>query len=484
MTTDTFYWHDYETWGTDPRRDRPAQFAGQRTDTDLNPVGDPLVLYCRPADDCLPQPEACLITGITPQRAAAQGVPEADLAAAVASELGRPGTCGAGYNSMRFDDEVTRHLLYRNLYDPYAREWQNGNSRWDLIDALRLAHALRSDGIEWPRAEGEAENGAVSFRLERLTAANGIEHRGAHDALADVRATIALARLLKTCQPRLFDYTLGLRDKRRVEELLAPREPLLHVSARYPAAMGCIAPVLPVARHPTVGNGVIVFDLRRDPEALLDLDAEAIRVRLFTPVADLPDGLERIPLKTVHVNRAPVLAPMATLTAQAAERWAIDPALVARHAARLKAAAKDVEAKVCAVHAERDLVPETDPDLMLYSGGFFSNADRRELDRARAMTPEALAGAHLRFQDPRLPQMLLRYRARNWPHTLSRDERRAWDDDRRRRLTQAGAAGSLTLDAYRKALSNLAASCAGSPEREAILGELGAWADGLLPAEP
>jgi exodeoxyribonuclease-1 len=481
VTVNTFYWHDYETWGTDPRRDRPAQFAGQRTDADLNPVGEPVVLYCRPADDCLPQPEACLVTGITPQQAAARGLPEADFAAVIARELSRPGTCGAGYNSMRFDDEVTRHLLYRNLHDPYAREWQNGNSRWDLIDTLRLAHALRPEGIEWPRTVNGHEDGVVSFRLEALTAANGIEHSGAHDALADVRATVALARLLKARQTRLFDYALTLRDKLRVEELLAPREPLLHVSARYPAAQGCIAPVLPVARHPTMGSGVIVFDLRQDPAPLLDLDAEAIRARLFTPVAELPEGVERIPLKTVHVNRAPVLAPMRTLGAEAAGRWAIDPTVVARHAARLKAAAREVETKVRAVHTERSFPPETDPDLMLYGGGFFSNADRREMDRVHTATPAELAKGGFRFQDPRLPEMLLRYRARNWPGTLSPTERAAWETYRGRRLNDPSGGGSLTLGAYCEALTRLTALHAADPARINILAELEEWAKLLLP---
>ena len=206
----------------------------------------------------------------------------------------RPGTCGAGYNSIRFDDEVTRHLLYRNFYDPYAREWQGGNSRWDLIDALRLAHALRPEGIEWPT---HADGAAASFRLEHLTVANGIEHADAHDALADVRATLGMARLLKARQPRLFDYALSLRAKRLVQDLLDQGGPLLHVSARYPAELGCIAPVLPVARHPVNSNGIVCFDLRQDPEPLLELDVEEVHRRLFTPTQDLPEGLQRIPLK-------------------------------------------------------------------------------------------------------------------------------------------------------------------------------------------
>ena len=476
MSANTFYWHDYETWGTDPRKDRPAQFAGQRTDTDLNPVGDPQVLYCRPGDDCLPQPEACLITGITPQRAAALGAREADFATAIARELARPATCGVGYNSLRFDDEVTRHLLYRNLQDPYGREWQNGNSRWDLIDTLRAAHALRPEGIVWPRDE----DGVATFRLEALTAANGIEHGAAHDALADVRATIALARLLKASQPKLFDYALTLRAKHRVEELLAGRTPLLHVSARYPAAQGCIAPVLPVGRHPVNKNEIVVFDLRQDPDELLDLDVDSIRLRLFTPAAKLPEGAGRIPLKGVHVNKAPFLASLRTLDDAAAELWGIDLAAIERHAARLKAAARDLEAKIRAVHAPQERATETDPDLMLYSGGFFSDADRREMDRARSLTPPELGRARLSFQDPRLPEMLLRYRARNWPETLTEAELAHWETFRRRRLTDPDGGASLTLTAYREALARLGAEHAGDPPRLALLAELADWGEGLL----
>ncbi|HSQ06311.1 MAG TPA: exodeoxyribonuclease I [Chromatiaceae bacterium] len=476
MTANSFYWHDYETWGSDPRRDRPCQFAGQRTDLDLNPIGPPLVIYARPATDILPQPEACLITGLSPQMAAERGLPEAEFAADIARELGRPGTCGVGYNSLRFDDEVTRHLFYRNLRDPYGREWQNGNSRWDLIDTLRLAHALRPEGINWPTGE----DGVASFRLEGLTQANGIEHSGAHDALADVTATIALARLLRHCQPRLFDYSLTLRDKHRVEDLLALGEPLLHCSARYPAALGCIAPVLPVGRHPTQANGVIVFDLRQDPAPLLDLDADAIRARLFTPVAELPEGVSRIPLKTVHVNRAPVLAPLKTLAPEAAERWAIDPDLVQRHAAMLKTAAKAVEAKVRAVHAENGFAPETDPDLMLYGGGFFGPADRREMDRVLTATPEELARNPYRFQDPRLPELLLRLRARNWPETLKPAERDRWETHRRRLLTDPKG-GGLTLDAYRQSLARLTVANTGDPARLTILSDLVAWAEKIAP---
>jgi len=468
----TFYWHDYETWGTAPGRDNPAQFAGLRTDAELKVVGKPLMLYCRPSDDVLPHPEACLITGITPQKALAEGVGEAEFFQLIHEQLARPGTCGVGYNSIRFDDEITRYGLYRNFHDPYAREWQNGNSRWDIIDMVRVTHALRPEGIEWP----QHENGTASFRLDQLTLANGIAHQGAHDALSDVYATIELARLIRGHQPRLFDYLLRMRDKRKLGEMLNLREmrPLLHVSSMYPASRGCIAMVAPLARHPTNSNGIIVYDLAQDPEPLLQLSAEEIGRRLFTPKDQLPAGEERIPLKTIHLNKSPVLVPMNTLTDDAARRWGIDPVLGERHLKRLRSA-KRLAQKIGEVHAARHYDPVTDPDYSLYSGGFFSDADRRRMEQVRRTGPKALGTLNLLFDDLRLPEMLFRYRARNWPSTLTADERERWDEFRRVRLSNPDAGAGITLKEFRQQLARMMVDPAVSKEQRAILSQLADW---------
>lgn len=473
----TYYWHDYETWGTDARRDRPCQFAGLRTDEDLNPIDDPLVLFCQPAEDYLPQPESCLITGISPQAAIRRGVPEAEFARRIERELAVPGTCGVGYNSRRFDDEITRNLFYRNLIDPYAREHWNGNSRWDLIDVLRLAHALRPGGIHWPATEA----GVTSFRLEHLAAANGIDHGQAHEALADVRATIELARRLKSSQPRLFAYALTLRSKDKVEELVRKGLPFLHVSSRYPAQLGCIAPVLPITRHPDNPKGYICFDLRQDPEPLFALSAEALHQRLFTKTEDLAAGEERIPLKTLHVNHVPMVAPMGTLTGQAAERWKIDLALVDRHA-RVLTAAPDLASKVRQVHLMDQRPPETDPDLMIYAGGFFSDEDRREMARLRSLSPAELANARYCLRDPRGEIMLFRYRARNWPETLTPEEREEWDSWRFDRLTDPDAGASITMDTYLEKLAFLRSQHSTEPRYLGLLDELELWADRIMDA--
>lgn len=471
--SETFFWHDYETTGADPRRDRPVQFAGIRTDLQLRPIGEPLAFYCHPARDVLPIPEATLITHITPQRAAREGFPEHEFAARVHEALAEPGTCGAGFNSIRFDDELTRNLLYRNFHDPYAREWQNGGSRWDLIDLMRLCYALRPEGIAWP----EHEACTPSFRLGDLAAANGIAHASAHDALSDVQATLALARLVRERQPRLFDYYFALRSKRRALALLDwnAQVPVLHASSRYPARRGCLAMIVPLAPHPTQGNAVVVYDLDSDPTPLIELPDDELRDRLFTPRADLPEGVERLALKVVRANHCPALAPLSVLANVDLARIGLDPQRCGRHAERLRAAA-DVPAKVArlfgAGRTERE--PE-DADLALYSGGFLADSDRDTGRVVRSMPPAALAALEPRFRDVRCRELLFRYRARNFPDSLSPAEHERWREHRRARLLRDSGLG-LTIEQYRARIAKLR----GDGADVAILDALEAWGQEMI----
>ncbi|MCB1856461.1 MAG: exodeoxyribonuclease I [Halieaceae bacterium] len=479
---DTFYWHDYETFGADPSRDRPVQFAGLRTDRDLNPVGEPLVVFSRPAGDCLPHPEACLVTGISPLRALAEGIPECEFIGRIHEELARPNTCGVGYNSLRFDDEVTRYTLYRNFYDPYAREWQNGNSRWDIIDLVRTAQALRPEGVHWPLRE----DGLPSFRLEDLTAANDIAHEAAHDALSDVRATIALARLIRQRQPRLYDYVLRHRDKRSARAMLdlEHMKPVLHVSGMFGAQRHNIALIVPLAMHPVNGNEVICFDLDCDPAPLLELAPQQLGELLFSPASALPEGSQRPGLKSVHVNRCPVLVTAKMADPATAERLGISGQRCRAHLAALRAFRErdtaGLEAKVQAIYSGRSFEPVTDPDRMLYSGGFFSDSDRRAMDAVRASSPDELASASFVFEDQRLPEMLFRYRARNFPQCLSVEERARWEAFRFQRLTEPEAGASICMEQYLELIEHMLASGTLSAERRSLLAELQDYGDQLL----
>nr|WP_312990022.1 exodeoxyribonuclease I [Comamonas koreensis] len=474
----SFFWHDYETFGAVPRRDRPAQFAGIRTDMDLNEIGEPVMLYCQPALDYLPSPQASLITGLTPQHCLEQGVPEHQFAAAVEAELGRPGTIGVGYNTIRFDDEVTRYMLWRNLRDPYAREWQNGCGRWDLLDVVRMVYALRPEGIEWP----QKDDGSVSFKLEDLARANGILHESAHDALSDVRATIGLARLIKRLQPRLFDFALGLHKKDRVmQELALPAtsanaRPFLHVSGMYGVERGCIAVAWPLAQHPTNKNEIIAWDLAQDPSHLAELSVDEMRLRMFSAAADLPEGTTRLPIKTVHLNKSPmVVSSLRTLSAEQAARWQIDMDQALRHAA-IARDLPDMSATWAAVF-DRPPLEGVDVDQDLYSG-FIGQADRRRLTQLTTMHPQELAVAKPGFDDERLHELLFRYRARNFPDSLNPEEQQRWLELRVAFL-QEGLGGARTAEQMFAEIDQLSETA--DERAEELLGALYDWADAIMP---
>lgn len=473
--TQTLYWHDYETFGLDPQRDRPAQFAGVRTDDALNVIEDPLVIYCKLADDYLPQPEACLVTGISPQLAISKGVVEAEFISRVHQQIARPGTCTLGYNTIRFDDEVTRNALYRNFIDPYGREWQNGNSRWDLIDLVRAARALRPEGIMWPTYE----DGKPSLRLEDLTSANDLQHDAAHDALSDVYATIAFARLLKKVQPKLYRFCFEHRSKNQVLSLLklGSNTPVLHVSGMYSAEKGCIAVVLPLGKHPTNNNGVLVYDLSVDPEPLLTLPAEEIQYRIFTATEDLPDGTPRIPIKTVHVNKCPFIAPLAVLRPQDADRLQIDPAQWGKNLDQIRRS-RDLPKKLAKVFDSGGFANKNDPDLMIYSGGFFSEGDKAAVEVVKNTAVEELSTLKPHFKDQRLPEMLFRYRARNYPESLTFNERQRWQAFCTDRLTnKQNPATSIVAEDYLAKIADLKHS---SNADNALLAELESYAHDLL----
>jgi exodeoxyribonuclease-1 len=479
MSPHTFLWHDYETFGATPRRDRPAQFAAIRTDAELNEIGEPIMLYCQPANDFLPDPESCLITGILPQHCLEHGVPEHEFARQIEAAFSQPDTIGVGYNTIRFDDEVTRYLFWRNLIDPYAREWQHNCGRWDLLDVVRMVHALRPDGIVWPTRD----DGKPSFKLEHLSAANGLAHEAAHDALSDVRATIALARLIRSKQPRLFDFCLELRRKDRVAAEIglhqAPeaRQPFLHVSGMFPVEHGCLALVYPLAQHPTNKNEILVWDCRYDPSELFTLDAETIRTRMFTRTDDLPEGVTRLPIKSVHLNKSPMLvANLKTLQPELATRWDIDLEQGRAHAA-LAAAGPDLRAVWAQVLQKPASGTPVDVDEDLY-GGFVSKEDRRQLESIRMQKPAALTGKRVSFDDERLNELLLRYRARNFPETLSEEEMQTWEAHRAARLFE-GAGGARTIDQLFQEIDALSETA--DERAEAILGALYDYAEMIAP---
>ncbi|MDR9754618.1 exodeoxyribonuclease I [Pseudomonas sp. SZMC_28357] len=468
----SIFWYDYETTGINPRCDRPLQVAGVRTDFDLNEIDEPVNLFCQPSEDILPHPAACAITGITPGQLADKGLSEADFMTRVHAQLAAPGTCGAGYNTLRFDDEMTRYSLYRNFFDPYAREWQGGNSRWDLIDVVRAAYALRPDGVVWP----QDDEGRVTLKLERLSAANGLAHGHAHEALSDVRATIALARLIREKQPKLYDWLFQLRSKQRVMDQVRLLQPMVHISGRFSAARHYLGVVLPLAWHPRNKNALIVADLHLDPQGLLDTDADTLRQRLYTRRDDLAEGELPVPLKLIHVNRCPVVAPLSVLREADQQRLQLDMALYQARALRLSDAQQVWQDKVQAIYASEDFAPSLDPEQQLYDG-FVGDRDRRLCEQVRSADPLQLAQGHWPFDDERLPELLFRYRARNFPDTLNSEEQQRWRLFCQQRLSDAQWGAPNTLHTFVETAAQL--SLTATSEQQVVLAQWQEYAETL-----
>lgn len=448
----SIFWYDFESTGIDPRCDRPLQVAGIRTNENLEEIGEPLCIDCRLSGEILPHPAACLVTGIGPERVVG-GLSEAEFIGRLHEQMVQPGTCTAGYNNLRFDDEMTRFTLWRNFHDPYAREWQGGNSRWDLLDALRTAWALRPEGIVWPQ-----QDGVTSLRLELLTQANGIDHGQAHDALADVRATIAMARLLRQAQPRLYDYLYDLRSKQRVCELidLQSVRPLVHVSGRFGRERHSLAVVLPLGWHPVNRNALVVWDLAVDPAQLMDLDAETLRQQLYTRNEDLVPGQVRPGLKLVLINKCPVLADIKVLREQDQQRLGLDLPELLQRARALDQWRVGGQEKLRAVYRDdaARMTAEQDLDGQLYDG-FVGDGDRRLLPMIREADGASLASTRWPLQDQRLVDMLFRYRARNFPESLAPAEREQWASFCRDRLSGTSPGAGLTYAEFERATREL-----------------------------
>ncbi|MEN6399631.1 MAG: exodeoxyribonuclease I [Rectinema sp.] len=470
--SNTILWYDLETFGLNPQYDRIAQFACIRTDENLEEIDEPIRIYCKPTLDYLPAPSACKVHGITPQMALELGIDEYDFALKIHEEFSVPGTTTAGYNSINFDDEFIRHLFYRNLLDPYEREYANGNSRWDLINLVRAAHDLRPDGIVWP----QDNDGYPVFKLEALTKANGLLHESAHDALSDIRATIAMAKLVRTKQSRLYAWYYSHRKRESLKPLidLPHGKMLLHTAAEYTRKEGCTTLIAPVNIDPANRNILIAIDLRFDPAQILQLSVEEIRDRVFSK------SDERVPLSRIRLNHCPFLAPVSTLTEEAAVRLGLSVATCKDRLAVLRQNPGLIQ-KMTAVFSE-PIPPQdsSDPEVSLYSGGFFYEADKSRLARFRQILGEADRPADapakakrlcqtLKFTDPRILPLAGRLFARNFPETLSESERLKWRRFCASRIQLPAVEGATELSDYaRLAESELSDPSIPAPQRAVV----------------
>ena len=424
----SIFWYDLETSGINPRWDRVIQFAGLRTDLSLKETGEEFTTYVKLPADVLPNPIAAQVTGITPQQTQRDGIDEWEAFRKILKLFSKPGTCVAGYNSLRFDDEFMRYGLYRLLMDPYAREWQNGNSRWDIIDLVRGAYALRPEGIEWPKVDG-----VPVFKLEALAPANGITHESAHDAMSDVRATIGLARVIRDKQPLLFQYYFKMRAKKAVRELLEPigKNLCVHVTAMYPREQSSLAPVVSVARHPRNNNSYIVADLTKDIRPLLEWSVDKLQENLFSK-----DPEQRPPLKELRINRCPFISTASVLRKEDQTRLNLHMGQIEDRKQQLRKA--NVGKKLAQIYNRPPPDASPDVDAALYDG-FINDDDKARSEEFQQSLLNGVWPEQLRFNDERLGELSFRLKARCFPHLLTETEQGRWMEFVRDKLSATDA---------------------------------------------
>ncbi len=469
----TFFFYDLETSGLNARNDRIMQFAGQRTDMDLNPIGEPFNVLVKLNDDTLPSPDAIMVTGITPQQTVQDGFNEAEFCKMLQADVFTPDTVTVGFNNIRFDDEFIRHLFWRNFYDPYEWAYKDGRSRWDLLDVVRMTRALRPEGIKWPVVDGKAVN-----KLELITKENGVNHFKAHDALSDVEALIAVTGLIKQQQPQLYRYLFDMRDKNKVKALvnLDDKKPFVYSSGRYSSDFNATTVAFPLTSGKN-GN-VVVYDLRHDPTPFVGLSVDDLKKRMYASYEDRKkDDFIPVPVKELQYNRAPAVAPLGVLTQN--DGWGklrIDSKIVEKHTGILLADPGFAESIRVIYENRPEYTRNPDPEAQLYDS-FVNDRDRIRIEAVRNATERDLGDFHPEFTDERLPSLLLHYKARNFPKTLGEGEMTAWEQWRTARLR-------TQLPAYATALQRLSTTEISNDKRY-VLQELQLWAESIIEiAEP
>ena len=455
----SFLFHDYETWGISPQHDYPCQFAAIRTDENLQQCDEPINITAKIHLDYLPHPQAVLVTGITPQMTLAEGEYEYTFMQKIHQAMIQPNTCVVGYNSIKFDDEVSRFSFFRNFMDPYQREYLHGNSRWDLINLVRACYALRPEGIKWPLGD----NGLVSFKLERLTQENGISHTNAHDALSDVHATIAIAQLIQQQQPKLFAYAYQLRSKQAVIRILEQHhgQPLIFINPYRSAKFGCVSIIMPICPHPVNKNATVCIDLTKDIFPLINEDLDTLQRIQFLPKAQRNEETPDIATIIIKHNQCPFLAPIKTLSQSRSQALNIDLNKVDQQVEHLKHICQDQESYANLIMTLTQLYsqtydaekPATDVEASLYTGGFLNDAEKQFCQQVHMASPNELVNLKGNTPSPRIDELFQRFIARNFLDTLSTDLQSQWYVDCQRRLTNNTQ--KLTLMRYFEIIEEL-----------------------------
>ncbi|CAL4324385.1 exodeoxyribonuclease I [Buchnera aphidicola] len=413
----SFLFYDYETFGLHPALDKPAQFACIRTDSDFNVIQKPIVLYCYPPNDYLPNIQSVLTTHISPIHAYKIGMNEFFFSKKIFDIFNVCNTCIVGYNNIQFDDEVTRNIFYRNLLDSYSWCWKQNNSRWDVIKIILACYVLSPNNFEWPKNDF----GNISFKLQDLTNVNNITHTNKHDALSDVYATVYLIKLIKKKKPELLNFLFKYRVKNNIKNLIdiQNRIPIIYISNIFGRLRNYTSCIIPIFWNMQNSNMLVFFDLYYNIEDLIEYMKHIANNNI-----DIYQ-LRKVGINFLYINRCPVLIPINFFSIKKLSCLGINSNIVLK--------------KICLLYKNILLIEKinifftnfkynynnTNVDLGIYNN-FFSQKDHYLMKVIHNTEINKLNKKKFFFYDNRLKELFFRLRARNFPEILNIFEKKKW----------------------------------------------------------
>lgn len=382
----SFVFYDTETTGTHTAFDQILQFAAIHTDEELNEI-ERFEIRCRLLPHIVPSPAAMRVTGVKVSQLTDRTLPtHYEMMCRIRQKLleWTPSTF-LGYNTIKFDENLLRQAFYKTLHPLYLTN-SSGNSRTDIMRIAQAASVYAPGALVIPNST----DGKPIFKLDRLAPANGFAHENAHEALADVEATLHIARLISERSPDVWSSFMRFSTKAAVADYVSNEQTFCLTEFYYGDAYSWL--VSPLGVNSTNSSEIYVFNLGVDPGSLSSLSNTELLARLDTSPK---------PVRTVRANAAPMIFSLEDAPSTASGKSLSQEEL----ARRVNVLESDLELRKRLTAAyeqtKQEWATSAHVEEQIYSG-FYQWADQERLEAFHTLEWEERKELLEEFEDQRL----------------------------------------------------------------------------------